>query len=227
MMFLRLALALLYPLLAYVASSRADGAWAAVAMADLVLLLLLEPLLQRRFRALLLLAACLLGLWWLSLSRHALLPLLAPPVVFLGLVGWWFARSLLPGRMPLISRIVEALYAQAGRPMTPELWSYTRSLTAVWAGTLLLLAALNLVLALCVVPDGILAHFGQRPPLAVSHSQWSWVANVLNYGIIGALFMVEYLLRKRLFPQRPYRNVLEFVQQMARLGPQFWARLMR
>ncbi len=224
---LRVALALAYPLLAHLAGARGDGAWAAVAMADLVLLLLLGPLLERRPWALLLLASCLLGLWWISLSRYALLPLLLPPMLFLGLVGWFFGRTLRPGRVPLITRIVEALNAQAGLPMTPDLYRYTRRLTTVWAVLLAVLALANLLLALCAVPGGMLAQFGYRPPLVVSDEQWSWVANFLNYGIVAGLFCGEYLWRKRVFPQRPYRNFLQFLQQMARLGPGFWSRLMR
>lgn len=224
---LRVALALAYPLLAHLAGARGDGGWAAVAMADLVLLLLLGPLLERRPWALLLLASCLLGLWWISLSRYALLPLLLPPMLFLGLVGWFFGRTLRPGRVPLITRIVEALNAQAGLPMTPDLYRYTRRLTTVWAVLLAVLALANLLLALCAVPGGMLAQFGYRPPLVVSDEQWSWVANFLNYGIVAGLFCGEYLWRKRLFPQRPYRNFLQFLQQMARLGPGFWSRLMR
>lgn len=224
---LRVALALAYPLLAHLAGAHGDGAWAALALADLVLLLLLGPLLERRPWALLLLAACLLGLWWLSLSRYALLPLLLPPVLFLALVGWFFGRTLRPGWVPLITRLVEALNAQAGLPMTPDLYRYTRRLTAVWAVLLAVLALVNLLLALCAVPGGLLTQFGYRPPLAVSDEQWSWVANFLNYGIVAGLFCGEYLWRKRLFPQRPYRNFLQFLQQMARLGPGFWSRLMR
>ena len=224
---LRLALALAYPLLAHVAGARNDGAWAAVAMADIVLLLLLGPLLERRGWALLLLGTCLAGLWWISLTRFALMPLLAPPFVFLALAGWLFGRTLRAGRVPLITRIVEALHGQAGLPMTPELYRYTRRLTAVWAALLAALAAINLGLALCAVPGGALVQFGYRPPLAVSHEQWSWVANILNYGIVALLFMGEYVWRKRLFPQRPYRNFLQFLQQMAQLGPGFWSQTMR
>jgi uncharacterized membrane protein len=224
---LRVLLLLAYPLLTHLASARDDAAWAVLAMADLVLLMLLGPLLQRRPWALLLLAACLLGLWRLSLSRYALLPLLLPPVVFLGLAGWFFGRTLRAGRVPLITRMVEALNGRAGMPMTPELYRYARRLTAVWSALLAALALLNLVLALCAIPGGILVQFGIRPPLTVSDEQWSWVANFLTYGIVGGLFCGEYLWRKRVFPQRPYRNFFQFLQQMARLGPGFWSRLMR
>ena len=224
---LRLVLASAYPLFAHLAGLHDDGRWAALAMASLVLLLLLEPLLRRRAWALLALTACLLGLWWISLTAYALLPLLAPPVVFVALVGWLFGRSLRAGRVPLITRIVEGLHRQAGLPMTAELYRYTRQLTLAWALMLAVLAVLNLLLALCAVPGGVLAQLGHVPPFTVSNAQWSWFANLLNYGIVGGFFFAEYLWRKRRFAERPYRNVLEFGQQMARLGPAFWNDLLR
>lgn len=226
-MALRVALALSYPLLAHLASLNGSGAWAGLAMASIVLLILLEPLLNRRLWALVALGACLLGLWWVAHSRYALMPLLAPPVVFITLASWLFGRTLAKGRVPLITRIVEALYAQASMPMTPELYRYTRQLTLAWALLLALLAVINLLLALCAVPDGVLAQLGHVPAVSVTSAQWSLFANVLNYGIVGGFFVIEYLLRKRRFPQRPYRNVLDFGQQMARLGPHFWNEFLR
>lgn len=226
-MALRVALALSYPLLAHLASLNGSGAWAGLAMASIVLLILLEPLLNRRLWALVALGACLLGLWWVAHSRYALMPLLAPPVVFITLASWLFGRTLAKGRVPLITRIVEALYAQASMPMTPELYRYTRQLTLAWALLLALLAVINLLLALCAVPDGVLAQLGHVPAFSVTSAQWSFFANVLNYGIVGGFFVIEYVLRKRRFPQRPYRNVLDFGQQMARLGPHFWNEFLR
>lgn len=226
-MALRVALALSYPLFAHLASLNGSGAWAGLAMASIVLLLLLEPLLNRRLWALVALAACLFGLWWIAQSRYALLPLLAPPVVFITLASWLFGRTLVKGRVPLITRIVEGLYTQASMPMTHALYRYTRQLTLAWTLLLALLAVVNLLLALCAVPGGVLAQLGHVPPVTVTNAQWSLFANVLNYGIVGGFFVVEYLLRKRRFPHRPYRNVVEFGQQMARLGPQFWNEFLR
>lgn len=227
LMGLRLLLAVAYPVFAHLASARSDGGWAALAMADIVLLLLLEPLLRRRAWALSLLALCLLGLWWVSRSRYALMPLLAPPVVFIALACWLFGRTLVKGQVPLITRIVEGLYAQASMPMTPALYRYTRQLTAAWALMLGVLALANLLLALCAVPSGVLHQLGHAPAFPVSDEQWSLFANVLNYGIVGLFFVGEYWWRKRCFPHRPYRNAAQFVQQMARLGPRFWNELMR
>ncbi len=226
LMGLRVLLAVAYPVFAHLASARADGGWAAIAMADIVLLLLMEPLLKRRPWSLAVVALCLLALWWISLSRYALMPLLAPPVVFIALATWLFARTLQAGRVPLITRIVEGLYTQAGMPMTPALHRYTRQLTVAWALMLSLLALANLALALCAVPSGVLAQLGHAPALSVTDEQWSVFANVLNYGIVGAFFFIEYQLRIRRFPHRPYRNAGQFVQQMARLGPRFWNELL-
>jgi hypothetical protein len=96
-----------------------------------------------------------------------------------------------------------------------------------WAVMLTVLGLLNLLLALCAVPSGVLHQFGHTPVFAVTDEQWSLFANVINYGIVGGFFVVEYWMRKRRFPHRPYRNVGEFIQQMARLGPRFWNELMR
>lgn len=227
LMALRLLLAIAYPVFAHLASARADGGWAAIAMADIVLLFLLEPLLKRRLWALGVVALCLLALWWVSNSRYALMPLLAPPVVFIALAAWLFGRTLVGGRVPLITRIVEGLYAQAQMPMTPALHRYTRQLTVAWAWMLSVLALANLALALCAVPSGVLAQLGYVPSLSVTDEQWSLFANVLNYGIVGLFFFIEYQLRIRRFQHRPYRNAWQFVTQMGRLGPRFWNELLR
>ncbi|MFX9318008.1 hypothetical protein ABTO00_19510, partial [Acinetobacter baumannii] len=84
-------------------------------------------------------------------SPHAQLPLLAPPVVFSGLLCWLFARTLRGGRTALITRLVEV----AEGPPPPDVARYTRALTAAWAVLLGLIAALNAGLALLAVPDGV------------------------------------------------------------------------
>jgi len=222
-----LLLAVAYPLLAHVAAAREDRLLATLAVADMVLLLLLEPMAHRRPWAWAALFACGAALWWLAQTHYAMLLLLAPPVVFTGFLAWWFARSLRPGRTALITRIVTALYQQARAPVTPQLLRYTRRLTAAWAWLLALLTAINLALAMIAVPDGFLFRLGVPPPLAISNEQWSLFANLLNYGIVGGFFIGEYFFRKRVFTQRPYRNLPDFLRQMARLGPAFWRDLLR
>ena len=225
LLWLRVVLAIAYPLLAHVASARQDGTLAAIALADIALIVLLEPLLQRRAGAWALLAAFAAVLWWLAGTRHALLPLLLVPVAFVALVAWGFGRTLRAGQVPLIGRIVAALDGIPHPALAPELRSYTRALTLAWTLLLATLASCNLALALLAVPGGLLARIGIAAPMAVSEAQWSWFANISDYGILGGFMLLEYAYRKRRFPGR-YHSFLDFLRAMARLGPAFWRDLL-
>lgn len=222
---LRLLLAIAYPLLAHRASVDGSGLVALLALADLAVIVLLQPLARRRGWAWLLLVAIGVGLWAVHGSKVPALLLLAPPVLFTALLSWWFGRSLQAGRVPLISRIVSGMEGCEPPALKPELKHYTRCLTLAWTVLLAGLALANAVLALIAVPDGVLMRLGYPPLLAVSQDAWSWFANLLNYGIVGSFFLGEYVYRKRRFPDRPYRNFPEFMQRMAALGPGFWRTL--
>lgn len=218
---LQFALALAYSLLAHAASAWGDERLAALALADLVLLLLVAPLLHRRAWAWVLLPLLLSGVFALHRAGQVAVPMLLVPVAFIGMVSWWFARSLQPGRVALITKIVSALEATPVEALEPDLYRYTRSLTAAWAWLLAGLGVANLLLALIAVPDGLLVRLGWQAPLTVTQTQWSWFANLLNYGIIGGFFIAEYHTRKRRFPGH-YTSFAHFARRMASLGPAFW-----
>lgn len=227
---LRLALMLAYPLLCHVASVASPahaGAWSALALWLLLAWCALDALWACRPAAWAALLACAAGLAWLAGSPWAWLLLLTPPVVFPLWVAWLFARTLRTGRQPLVARIVHAVHASAGMPVEPALERYVRRLTAAWAVVLVLLAVVNLVLALSVVPDGPLAMAGIRPWWPVGHATWSWLANVANWGLLGGFALVEYGWRQLRFPQRPYPDMAGFVRALAALGPGFWRDLLR
>ncbi|SEM39747.1 Uncharacterized membrane protein [Pseudoxanthomonas sp. GM95] len=222
-----LLLAIAYSPLAHWANASGRSDLAVLAGVALVLMLLIEPMACRRWWAWALavvLLALLLPLWH---SPHALLLLTAPPVVFTGWVAWFFGRSLRAGRVPLITRIVSGLYAQAGQALSAAQLTYTRRLTQCWTGLLTAMTVVNLLLGLWAVPGGVLAQLGRVPPLAIPDEQASLFANLLGYGVIGGFFLGEYLLRARWFPVRPYRNFVDFVRQLARLGPGFWRDVLR
>ena len=217
---LRLALVLAYPLLSHLAAShRGDGRFAALALADIVLIVLLRPLLEFRAGAWALLLVLLGGLAWLAGSAYAMLPLLLVPTAILAAVAWTFARTL--RSVPLITRMVSGLDRIPAAQLPPDLLRYTRNLTRSWAVLLALLALFNLLLATLAVPGGVLALFGIASPLAVGGSQWSWAAGLFNFGLMMGFFLVEFAIRQRRFPGR-YANVLDFLRQMASLGPEFW-----
>lgn len=223
---LQVLLAVAYALLAHAASLRQSDAGAAAALVALVLLLLAAPLAARRPWAWLALPLLLAATWAIHRSGHAALPLLLVPVAFIALIGSWFGRSLRPGRVPLITRIVAALEGLPADQVAPDLRAYTRVLTAAWAGLLALLATINLLLALIATPAGLLASAGVAAPVTITREQWSWFANLLNYGIVGTAFVAEYWVRKRWFPDR-YRSFAEFLRKLAALGPVFWRDFLR
>src|SRR5690606_14618663 len=213
--------ALAYGVLAHLSSSRGSHPLALAALLVLVLLVLAAPLAARRARAWLALPLLAAGCWWLYRAGLAPLPLLLVPVAFIALVAWMFGRTLGPGRMPLITRIVTVLDGVAVERLDPALAAYTRALTRAWAVLLLVLAAVNLVLAMIAIPDGLLAGLGLQAPVTVTRTQWSWFANLFNYGFIAAFFIVEFQFRKRRFPGR-YPSFAAFLRRLGGLGPAFW-----
>ncbi|TZF87865.1 ketosynthase [Cognatilysobacter lacus] len=223
----RLLLSVAYPLLAHLASAAHDPRLAALALLDIVLILLVLPLARRDIGAWLAVGIVAIGLYMVQGS--ALLPvlLLLPPVLFPWLVAWWFARTLRPGSVPLISRIVGGLERCAPEELEPRLKAYTRGLTTLWAVVLTGIGVANLALGLIAVPDGLLVHLGHPPVVSVPQVVWSWCANLLDYGVAGLIMVVEYLLRLRLFPDRPYRDFPDFIRRLGALGPAFWRDVMR
>lgn len=211
-----------YVLLAHLAGARQSPTLAVVALADLALLVLIEGLVARRPAAWLAAVAVAAVLVPLAGSSWALTPLLLVPPLFTALIAAGFLRSLRPGRVPLIRKVVAALYGTPPDDLSPAHRAYTRRLTLGWGLMLSLLTAINLTLALVAVPDGLLARIGVAAPFTVTAEQWSLVANVANYGLLGVFALVEYQVRRVVFPVRPYRNAAEFVRRMAALGPAFW-----
>ena len=214
-------LALAYTVLAHLSNAWDRPDLAAIALALLALMLLLAPMLHRQWWAWAALPLLWLGVLVLYCDGLVRAPMLLVPVAFVALIAWWFGRSLRDGRVALITRIVSRLDDIAPAQMAPELLRYTRALTAAWAWLLAGLALVNLILALVAVPDGLLATLGLRSPLPVTRTQWSWFANICNYGIVGGFFIAEYQFRKRRFPGR-YDSFLGFLRKMAALGPAFW-----
>ena len=219
-------LVLAYFGLAHAASARHDPVLAALALGDIAAIVMLEPLLRANARAWGIAALVAVALVALARTSFAPLALLLVPAAIVALVAWTFGRTLRKGHVPLITRMVTALDGVPLHDMAPDLRSYTRALTATWAIVLGVLANIDLVLALCAVPGGLLEGVGIAPPVAVPHAAWSWFANGLTYGLIGALFIGEYHYRVRRFPGR-YTSFLDFLRKMGKLGPGFWREAMR
>jgi uncharacterized membrane protein len=223
---LQLLLALGYAACAHLASLWRHDGLALAALALLVAMLLVEPLLKRRWWAWLALPPACWAAWALYAAGHAAVPLLLVPVVFVLGIAWLFARTLRTGSVPLVTRIVVGLEGEDALALSPELRRYSRNLTLAWALVLLAMAAANLLLAMLATPGGLLEALGMASPWPITRAQWSWFANLLNYGVVGGFFAAEFVVRQRRFPGR-YRNFLDFARQLAALEPAFWRNLLR
>ncbi len=223
---LRLLLMVAYPFLAQAASMRESGTLAALAAIDMLAFIWAEPLVRGRAWAWLGFLAAIAGTIWLAGSRWALLPLLLAPPLFMAMIAWMFGRTLLHGRVPLITRLVAALDGSTPQTLEGDLYRYSHRLTGLWAGALGLLALVNLGLAMIATPRGILPTLGIQPAATVTDAQWSWFANWINYGLVGLIFIAEFLYRKRRFPGR-YKSLLDFGRKVAGLGPAFWRDLLK
>jgi uncharacterized membrane protein len=133
--------------------------------------------------------------WWLSAGRP--FGLFVPPVASFGLFLWFFARTLLPGREPLVTAIARFMHGA----ITPEIERYTRRVTVAWCGFFAGMAAASVALATLA-------------PVSV----WSFFSNVLAYPLVGLMFAGEYAIRRRRFPD--YRHVppAVLVRRMAEAG---------
>lgn len=168
------------------------------ALLVLVMLLLLVLRASPWFQLLLLvaIAAC-----FLLAPAPVQLLLYAPPVLVPLLLAGLVARSLRPGRQPLVERIVWHMH---GHPATLDQRhrDYARAVTVYWCLVFVLMAAVNLVLALLAPP-----------------ALWSWVGNVGTYLMPVLALLAEYAWRKRVFPVQQYRNVFDYLGRLVRLGP--------
>ncbi|MBU6199792.1 MAG: hypothetical protein KGI64_11585 [Xanthomonadaceae bacterium] len=133
----------------------------------------------------------------------------ALPVLLTSFVAWLFARTLRAGRTPLIARAIAALDGPVWLA-DPAVARYARRLTLLWATYLFVLAAVVAALALH-------ARYGATSS--------TWMQTVQRFGAPGlplavaALFIGEFVLRRRLLPQAPRHGFFVFVRDLVRHWP--------
>lgn len=126
--------------------------------------------------------------------RLTLYLLFLPPVIIPLLLLFVFGRTLFSGREPLITAIGEA----ARGPLSPAMRHYTRRLTQLWCGVFVVMILWSAILPAL-----------QQPEL------WSWFTNIINYGVVGILFVGEFMLRKKLFPSHNHPGFFEYLRIIA------------
>jgi uncharacterized membrane protein len=211
-------LALAYPFVAHFAVVRGSITLIVVALALLVAAAMLPAMARGSAVAWITTPVIAAGLWWLSRSNHAALPLYIAPVAVPGFMAVVFGASLLPGQMPVIEQLIRLMQPPDDVP-EDSVWAYARGLTLAWTMLFTLLATTNLLLALLAEPNGLLLAGGITPPIAVPRQWWSLFANVIGYLLVAALFLIEYAYRRRRFPRQPHRNLLDFFRRVLAAMP--------
>ncbi len=121
-----------------------------------------------------------------------------PPVVFNLLVAAWFGRTLAPGEEPMISWFARVV---RGAELPPDLARYTRNSTLMWTLFLCGMAAIAAALALFATPE-----------------TWSVFANGVDYLLLGALFVGEYVYRRVRYREHAHAPLAEVARTIARAG---------
>lgn len=169
------------------------------------------------------------GVWlvWLGVVALGVVPaasgrptlaLLALPVVCLSAAAWLFARTLMAGSEPLITRCVRVIEGDA-RIALPRVAGYTRGVTVFWAALLGSMAVVSLLLALCARPGGWLDAFGVVTPWTLPGPLLAWSSEAGCWGVLVAAFAGEYAFRRWYLRGVPQLNVVRFVVEMIRHWP--------
>jgi uncharacterized membrane protein len=166
----------------YANSVGAHALGAALALAPLTLFTLVLAWRWRRSAALLCaagIAGVLYFLWPVLERKFSLFNLLQETSLY-SVLGLTFGRSLAGGRIALCTRFADKLHG----PLSPREVRYTRHVTAAWTIFFFGTASISVLLFLVA-------------PLRV----WSIYVNFCMLPLICAMFVGEYLVRRRVLPQ--------------------------
>lgn len=187
---------LLYPVLVHAAVVTDSPDLRFLALAVLVINVLGPWLIRRRIlawlAALVLIAAAALVVH----TAGALAFFYATPVLICLGLAWFFGRTLLAGRTPLITLLARAIRGPLPLPVA----RYTRAVTVFWCAIMLVMALANLGLALFASPEF-----------------WSLCANFLNYFIVPVLFVAEWCVRQRAIGEYEDMSWREYIAALRRI----------
>ena len=119
-----------------------------------------------------------------------------PPIVINLFIGVIFLNGLRNNHVPLIEKyivLMEGKISDAER-------QYARNLTVVWVFVLFTLMIESIALT-----------------LFFSQEIWSLFTNFINYMILALMFVGEYLVRLRTFPDKQHMSFIEYIDRLRRI----------
>jgi len=137
-----------------------------------------------------------IGLAWYA-SAGGPYAVFVPPLAINLLMLWFFGRTLVPAREPLVTAIARLV---RGR-LDPEVERYARRVTWAWCGFFAANAAVSAALAALA-------------PLAA----WSLYTNVLAAPLLVLMFAAEYAYRRRRFPALEHVPPLRLLERLVKAG---------
>ena len=135
-------------------------------------------------------AGVLFSVWPLLTRNFSLFYLLEESSVYC-ILGVTFSRSLLAGRTAVCTQLADKVHG----PLTPEEVRYTRQVTVAWSFFFFTIAAVSMLLY-AVEPVRI----------------WSIYINFCVVPLTAAMFIGEYLVRRRVLPQIKRVGVLASIR---------------
>lgn len=149
---------------------------------------------RSRLRGPVLLAATALGLaaalnldW---LARHVSALWFVQHAAVHGLLAIYFGRTLLPGELPLATRIAQAVLPS----MPPAVVRYSRGVTLAWT---IYFVAMTVISAALYV--------GSSPAI------WSTFATVVSGPLVAVMFVLEFAVRRRVLPASHCASIAQTV----------------
>ena len=121
-----------------------------------------------------------------------------PPVIINLALAVWFGRTLAQGEEPMISWFARLV---RGTEVPADIARYTRCSTVVWTAFFVVMAAASAVLAVLATPQ-----------------IWSVFTNGIDYLLVGALFVGEYVFRRVRYGHHEHRPLADVVRTVARAG---------
>ncbi len=124
------------------------------------------------------LAGMIVGLWPVLRQNYPLVNLVQDSSAY-GLLGFTFGRSLMPGRVALCTQLADKEHG----PLSAQEVRYTRQVTAAWTVFFFVITAASILL------------FAAAPL-----RMWSLFINFCVLPLVGAMFIAEYQVRRRILP---------------------------
>jgi uncharacterized membrane protein len=140
-----------------------------------------------------LLLAYAIGAWWMlstqseEIGRNLGLAYFIQATCTNAALALFFGRTLFAGREPLCTRFARMIRGQ----LEPRVAAYTRKVTIAWTAFFVVMLVVSIVL------------YGLAPI-----SVWSAFANLMMLPLVALMFVVEYAIRIRLFPDLPHKPIL-------------------